>query len=254
MLAAIAACHGRAGDEVEMQVRNVGFDHAAVSPVVILESSNGERLLPIWIGLAEAQSIATELQKVRPPRPLTHDLVKRILDDTGVALRRVRITKVEAQTFFASLVLEQAGREIAVDSRPSDAIALALRVACPILVSRALLEGGAAMTLAEEGEPSVVRLWGITVQDLAPSVAESLGVEGVAGVLVSDAGASTDGLRRGDVIVRVDDVPIASVAALRAFSASKSAAAADGHRLDVRRGDAGARVRLTTPSGVGPRG
>lgn len=108
------------------------------------------------------------------------------------------------------------------------------------------------MTLAEEGGPSVVRLWGITVQDLAPSVAESLGTEGVAGVLVSDAGASasTDGLRRGDVIVRVDDVAIASVAALRAFSAS----AADGHRLDVRRGDVGVRVQLTTPSTTGPRG
>jgi bifunctional DNase/RNase len=250
LAAALAAlvtvgCRGGASDEVEMQVRNLGFDRAADSPVVILASATDARLLPIWIGSTEAQSIALEMQKVTSPRPLTHDLVKRILDGTGVALRRVRITALEKQTFFARLVLAQGGREIEVDSRPSDAIALALRVPCPILVNRALLEGGTAMVLPAEGTPGVAKLWGVTVQDLEPSVAQLLGVEGIAGVLVSDAETSGrgGGLRRGDVIVHVDDVAVAHVAALRTLAASDVA----GHVLEVRRGGARVVVRLTVP-------
>ena len=144
-LVAVLGCRAAAppGAEVEVDVRNVGFDHDAGLPVVILQAREGGRILPIWIGNAEAQAIAMEMQKVAPPRPMTHDLVKRILDSTGVALRRVRITDLKEQTFFARLVLDHGGREIEVDSRPSDAIALALRCACPILVSRALLEGAA---------------------------------------------------------------------------------------------------------------
>ena len=235
-----------------MRVRNVGFDHAAASPVVILASTSDTRLLPIWIGPGEAQAVAIELRQVTPPRPLTHDLVKRILDGTGVALRRVRITALEKETVLASLVLEQGGREIEVDSRPSDAIALALRARCPILVSRALLESEAAMVLPEKRSPGVVKLWGLTVQDLEPSVAEALGVAGVAGVVVSNAepGARDDGLRRGDVIVRVDDVAVADVAALRALDAS------DGRSrvLEVRRGDARAVIRLRVVGRAGARG
>src|SRR4029079_17215115 len=134
----------------------------------------------------EAQSIAIEMQKLTPPRPLTHDLVKRILDGTGAVLRRVRITALQEQTFFATLVLESNGRDLEIDSRPSDAIALALRAHCPILVSRALVESGAAMTLpASAPPPGVAKVWGATVQDLAPEVAESLGLAGATGVLVS---------------------------------------------------------------------
>lgn len=232
-----------------MQVRNVGFDHASGSPVVILHSPSEQRLLPIWVGPAEAQSIAMEMQKVTPPRPLTHDLVKRILDGTGVALRRVRITALESQTFFATLVLEQSGREIEVDSRPSDAIALALRVACPIFVSRALLGSDAAITLRDEGVRGVAKFWGITVQDLEPAVAESLGSAEVAGVLVSDAGstATADGLRRGDVIVRVDDAAVPDVATLRTVAESHRDV---GHRLEVRRGETHVIVHLTASGAV----
>ncbi len=231
-----------------MQVRNVGFDQASGSPVVILHSPTERRLLPIWVGAAEAQSIAMEMQKVTPPRPLTHDLMKRILDGTGVALRRVRITALESQTFLATLVLEQSGREIEVDSRPSDAIALALRAPCPIFVTRALLGSDAAITLRDEGTPSVAKLWGITVQNLDAAVAESLGSADVAGVLVSDAGAvADDGLRRGDVIVRVDDAAVPDVATLGTIAEARGDG---GHRLEVRRGERRVVVRLTASGAV----
>jgi bifunctional DNase/RNase len=245
IVVALAACRRPVADEVEMQVRNVGFDRGAGSPVVILQSSSEQRLLPIWVGPAEAQSIALEIQRVTPPRPLTHDLMKRILDGTGVALRRVRITALESQTFFATIVLEQSGREIEVDSRPSDAIALALRAACPIFVNRALLGSDAAITLRDESAPGVAKLWGITVQDLDPSVAESLGSAGVTGVLVSDAGtaAAADGLRRGDVIVGVDDAPVSDVAALQAVAGSRHERS---RRLEVRRAGTRVVVHLTT--------
>jgi bifunctional DNase/RNase len=246
---AIVACRSPVPDEVEMQVRNVGFDQASGSPVVILHSPSEQRLLPIWVGPAEAQSIAMQMQNVTPPRPLTHDLVKRILDDTGVALRRVRITALESQTFFAKLVLVQSGREIEVDSRPSDAIALALRAPCPIFVNRDLLASDAAITLRDTAARGVAKLWGITVQDLEPAVAESLGSAGVAGVVVSDAGAAdvADGLRRGDVIVRVDEKPVADVATLRTFAEASGDVA---HRLDVRRGETRLVVRLTASGAV----
>jgi bifunctional DNase/RNase len=248
----LAGCRARQSDEIEMQVRNVGFDEATASPVVILQAGAGGRLLPIWIGPAEAQSIAIEMQKLTPPRPLTHDLVKRILDGTGVVLRRVRITALQERTFFATLVLESGGRDVEIDSRPSDAIALALRAHCPILVSRALVESGAAMALSASASPSVVKLWGATVQDLAPEVAESLGLVGATGVLVSDVdadGAAT-ALRRGDVIVRVDDVAVGDVAALRAVAESDTSV----RKVEVRRGDARVTLRLETSSQSAPRG
>jgi uncharacterized protein len=250
LLCAVTACRARQSDEIEMQVRNVGFDEATSSPVVILQAEAGGRLLPIWIGPAEAQSIAIEMQKLTPPRPLTHDLVKRILDGTGAVLRRVRITTLQEQTFFATLVLESHGRDLEIDSRPSDAIALALRAHCPILVSRALVESGAAMALSASASPGVGKLWGATVQDLAPAVAESLGIRGATGVLVSDTDGVATALRRGDVILRVDDVDVADVAALRAAAASDARV----HTVEVRRGDTRVTLRLETPSPGGPRG
>jgi bifunctional DNase/RNase len=192
--------------------------------VVILATRGDGRILPIWIGPAEAQAIAMELQRIEAPRPLTHDLMKQILDRTGIALRRVRITDVKQETFFATLVLEQDGEEVEIDSRPSDAIALALRCACPILVSRTLLDRAVPGRPVGEHPGPMARVWGLAVQDVNPLLAESLGLETPAGALVSDTGRSVpsmDGVQRGDVIVAVDDAPVATVSALRAVADSK---------------------------------
>lgn len=224
VLALIAcACEREAPREVEVEVRNVGFDYDAGVPVVILQShEDAEHILPIWIGPAEAQAIAMEMQHVTPPRPLTHDLMKQILEKVGAPLRRVRITALEGQTFVATLVLVRDSREVEIDSRPSDAIALALRFRCPILVERALFDHGTPSGAAPGREASF-ELWGLTLQDVTPALAETLGLPDVAGVLVSDV---EDGERasmrpqRGDVIVAVDDTPVADLEGLRALAAS----------------------------------
>jgi bifunctional DNase/RNase len=235
-LAIAFGCRNERPSDLEVDVRNVGFDHQVGAPVVILETREGGRILPIWIGPAEAQAIAMELQRIEAPRPLTHDLMKSILDRTGIALRRVRITDVKQETFFATLVLEQDGQEVEIDSRPSDAIALALRCACPILVSRALLDRGGRQQPGDERPGPMARVWGLGVQDVSPALAESLGLGTAAGALVSDTGqlaASVGGLQRGDVILAVDDTPVATVRALSAVADSKPAV----RRLEVwRRG------------------
>ena len=236
MLAFAAGCRGGPSSDVLVEVRNVGFDQQAGSPVVILQAHDGGRALPIWIGPAEAQAIAMQLQNVTAPRPLTHDLVKRILDRAGVALRRVRITTVEHETFFATLFLDQGGREMEVDSRPSDAIALALRFACPILVDATLMRSGVALDL-EPAHEAAEKIWGLTVQDLTPGLADSLGCDARDGVVVSDVDGTSDAPdvpRRGDVIVAVDGTPVANVAALRALATPGRAT----RRLDVQRGSA----------------
>lgn len=218
---AMGGCRHGTSDEIEVAVRHVGFDQETGSPVVVLESVEGRRILPIWIGTSEAQAIALEMQHVTPPRPLTHDLLKEVLDAAGITLERVRITGMREQTFFAALVLGDHGREVEVDSRPSDAIALALRAACPIVVSRHLLAEASGTPSDPSLRESVTRIWGLTVQDLTPVLAESLGLDGTMGVLISDAPWDASGMRpqRGDVIVGIDGTPVVDVATLRRVSA-----------------------------------
>ena len=228
-----------------MDVRNVGLDPQSGSAVVILQVREDGPVLPIRIGQPEAQAIAMELYKVAAPRPLTHDLVKRILDTAGVVLRRVRITELREGTFFAALVLVRAGQEIEVDSRPSDAIALALRFACPILVSRTLLGGAIAGEIDEGQQDIVAKVWGLSVQDLTPALAESLGYGAATGVLVSNVEVAENAiLERGDVIVAVDGVQVGSASALRAIAASGDRA----RRVEVWRG--GVRIVLLVGPGT----
>jgi bifunctional DNase/RNase len=126
-------------DLVQVEVASLGLDKASNTPVVILREVEGERLLPIWIGPAEASAIAMELAGIKFSRPLTHDLVSTIVGSLGSELVRVLITRVEENTYFASLVFRRSGEMIAIDSRPSDSVALALRAAAPIFASDGLL-------------------------------------------------------------------------------------------------------------------
>jgi bifunctional DNase/RNase len=142
-LAALAGCHAKLAaptNEVAVDVDRVALDRSSGSPVVVLEDHAGKRSLPIWIGFAEAGSIASELRHEHPPRPNTHDLAKRLLDDLHGAVSRVVVTELREGTFYAVLVLETAGRKIEVDARPSDAIALALRTGAPVFVRESLFE------------------------------------------------------------------------------------------------------------------
>jgi len=127
------------GDLVQVEVASLGLDKASNTPVVILREVNGDRLLPIWIGPAEASAIAMELAGIKFSRPLTHDLVSTIVGSLGSELVRVLITRVEENTYFASLVFRRNGEVISIDSRPSDSVALALRADAPIFASAGLL-------------------------------------------------------------------------------------------------------------------
>ena len=125
---------------IEVVVSRLGLDSTTQSYVVILQEKGGERLLPIWIGQPEAESIVMQMHQIKRPRPLTHDLCKSIIVGLGGELRKVHITRVEKNTYYAELHIARNGDVIQVDARPSDSIALALRLRAPIFTSDQLLD------------------------------------------------------------------------------------------------------------------
>src|SRR3990172_6541721 len=131
--------------DIAVKVGSVVLDERVGSPVVVLEEREGERSLPIWIGIAEAQSIASEMEHVRPERPNTHDLATRLIDGLEGEVERVVVTELSGGTYFATIFLRARGRTIEVDSRPSDAIAIALRTGAPLFARDDLL--------STDGEP-----------------------------------------------------------------------------------------------------
>src|SRR3954471_18781622 len=124
---------------IEVVVSKLGIDPGTKTYVVVLQEKAGERLLPIWIGQAEAESIVMHMHNMKRARPLTHDLCKTIVSSLGATLRRVQITRVENNTYYGELHLERDGKIVNVDSRPSDAIAIALRLDAPIFAAESLL-------------------------------------------------------------------------------------------------------------------
>lgn len=125
---------------IQMEVGGLGFDPRNLSPLVLLRDSEEMNFLPIWIGIFEAASIAMELQDVHPPRPMTHDLLKSVTDGLGAKVKRIVINDVKEGTYFASIEIEKEdGKSVSIDSRPSDAIALAIRVGAPIFVSEVVM-------------------------------------------------------------------------------------------------------------------
>jgi bifunctional DNase/RNase len=137
---------------IEVVVEKLGLDSSTNSYVVILREKSGTRLLPIWIGQPEAESIMMEIKGVRPPRPLTHDLCKRLITGLGGSLRRVQITQVKENTYFAELHILRGEETIQVDARPSDSIAIALRLETPIFAQESLLTDISLQEADEDGE------------------------------------------------------------------------------------------------------
>ena len=127
---------------VEVVVSRLGMDPGTQTYVVVLQEKAGTRLLPIWIGQPEAESIVMQMHNMKRSRPLTHDLCKSIILATGSELRRVQITRVESNTYYGELHLDRDGKSLRVDSRPSDAIAIALRLDAPIYAADTLLVSG----------------------------------------------------------------------------------------------------------------
>ena len=124
---------------IEVVVSRLGLDSTTQSYVVILQEKDGQRLLPIWIGQPEAESIVMQMHNVKRPRPLTHDLCKSIIVGLGGALQKVQISRVEKNTYYAELHIVRNGDMVQVDARPSDSIAIALRLSAPIFAAEELL-------------------------------------------------------------------------------------------------------------------
>jgi len=136
--------------EVEMKIRGLMMDPVTNMPIVILKEQSGTAVLPIWVGIYEANAIALEIEKVATPRPMTHDLIKNLLIGLEARVAKVVVNELRDDTFYAVICLEKDGQIISVDSRPSDALALALRVDCPIYVEDGVLKNSRISTAASE--------------------------------------------------------------------------------------------------------
>lgn len=140
---------------VEVRVKSLGLDRRIQSPVVILQETTGERVLPIWIGPSEASAIAMQMAGMECDRPLTHDLLVTVVNGMGGKLDRIVIDRVEDQTYFAELLIRREDEVFQVDARPSDSIAVALRMEAPIFAREALLE---RITIEVTGDWNVVHI------------------------------------------------------------------------------------------------
>lgn len=142
--------------EREVKVRGLLLDPTSNSPIVLLKDINSEAMLPIWVGPYEANSIASEIEKSSPQRPMTHDLLRNVINQMGAVVQRVVVTELRDNTFFAVIEMTAADKTVFIDARPSDAIALALRVDCPIYVREEVLESSKIdeSTRLTEDEPA----------------------------------------------------------------------------------------------------
>ncbi len=134
----------------EMLIYGVSFDLVGKQPIVLLKTADGNKFLPIWIGHPEAAAILMKLQSQAPPRPMTHDLLSDMLEQLGAQIIRITVTELRENTFYAQITLQQDGGEIEIDSRPSDAIALAIRAEAPIFAADRVIEESAIEFEGEE--------------------------------------------------------------------------------------------------------
>jgi bifunctional DNase/RNase len=154
--------------DVEMRIRGLVMDPSTSTPIVILKDTQGDTVLPIWVGLYEANAIAIEIEKTTTPRPMTHDLLRNLVQGLNGTVERVVVTELRNDTFYAVVWMRQGDEVVTVDARPSDAIALALRCDCPIYVSEEVLRIAKLAPSATDTSPEELRRWleGLNDEDL----------------------------------------------------------------------------------------
>ena len=140
--------------EIEVKIRALMMDPNSGTPIIILKDTESDTMLPIWVGAYEANAIALEIEKIAPPRPMTHDLLRNLIVELGIQVERVVVTSLRDNTFFAVIEMRTSdGSRMVLDSRPSDAIALALRADCPIYVDLEVIKASRnTVPSDEEGE------------------------------------------------------------------------------------------------------
>jgi len=155
--------------EIEMKIRGLMMDPVTNMPIVVLKDSSSGAVLPIWVGVYEANAIALEIEKVQTPRPMTHDLLKNVLLGLDVQVQKVVVNELRDDTFYALIWVMRNGQTMSIDSRPSDALALALRVDCPIFVEETVLKNSkVSTTINEKSTSEELRKWleGLSDEDL----------------------------------------------------------------------------------------
>jgi len=197
---------------VEVQVKGVKLDAVGNSPVVFLADKEGKRVLPIWVGLLEANAIDKELRNETSPRPMTHDLLYSILAQAHAKVKEVRIIDLMNNTYYATLflIINKGVQEI--DARPSDAIVIALKSKTPILVSTKILDEQGIALAQKSGFGE--RL-GIRIQELTPALASSFSFKGKKGVLVAEvlpgSVSESSGIRAGDIITKINSKEVGTI-------------------------------------------
>ncbi|MBZ2185876.1 MAG: bifunctional nuclease family protein [Bryobacter sp.] len=143
--------------EVEMKIRTLMMDPVTQMPIVVLRDSSGGSILPIWVGVYEANAIALEIEKIATPRPMTHDLIKTMLLGMDARVDRIVVNELRDDTFFAVIWMEKDGQMISIDARPSDALAIALRTDSPIFVDETVLLNSRLSASQEKGKDEELR-------------------------------------------------------------------------------------------------
>jgi len=156
--------------EIEMTIKGLMIDPITNMPIIVLRDQAGQHILPIWVGVFEANAIALQIENVQTPRPMTHDLLKNILDDLAVRVERIVVSELKENTFYATIYMHAAEGELrSIDARPSDAIALALRTRSPIFVEEAVIQNAKSVEMSRENmDVGRLRKWleGLTEEEL----------------------------------------------------------------------------------------
>ena len=162
-------------DTIQMSVGGLTLDPVTKTPIVILKDTENKLNLPIWIGLLEATAMATEIEGIKMARPMTHDLLKTILGEVGGSVESVEITELKENTYYAAVNISLSGRQVMIDSRPSDAIALALRTKSPIYVAKAVLEASSVLQQSDDGKEAPVENISNVSQEKWSEILEKMG-------------------------------------------------------------------------------
>jgi bifunctional DNase/RNase len=145
--------------EIEMTVKGLTIDPITNMPVIVLRDEQGQRVLPIWVGLPEANAIALQIENVQTPRPMTHDLLKNVISDLNAEVERIVVCELKESTFYAMIYLQIGDRRTAVDARPSDAIALALRAHAKIFVEHTVIENAQSVEKRDSSDIGRLQKW-----------------------------------------------------------------------------------------------
>ena len=226
MASTLISCSSKAQEEapsaiepselIEVKFQNLTIDPRSKQPVVMLADLDQKRAILIWIGIFEARAIHSETQGIEPFRPLTHDLLKSIIQKTDGNIEKIIITHVEENVFYATIIIKQNGSLKEIDARPSDSIVMALKFKAPIFVSRKLFDE-MAVSISEQKE--IEEEYGITVQTISPELAKYMSFESDKGVLVSDvekgSAAERDGIKAGDIFIEIGNEAVGDVISMR---------------------------------------